>query len=207
MKKYLGLAFLFCFPDLVISQSVDGFDGFPWGSSRSQIIQVRGIPTHVLDYDGSMVYSSPTQTVGGLRLEAINFNFLQGCSGLRESVTSPCRLSDGFYSFEDKSREAFDQVTQLVADRYGSYVESKSEHEEMSDYTNRVVESVNEYVDRTFLQADDSSVIVRWAVRTTAWTDQYRGRMDVGPMVLAVQYISPDKNRAMRQSRQTDRSF
>lgn len=208
MNKLLMLVSLACFSESVLSEPVKGFDGFPWGSSRNQIIEVRGIPDYISEGDGSMTYSNPTTTVAGLQLASVNFDFSAGCSGLRESITSPCRLSDGMYNFENKSLEAFNQITQLVGERYGDYTEAASTREELSDYTNNIVASINEYTERTFSQDDGSSVTVRWAVRGTAYASPYTGEnLEAGPMVLVVEYRSPEKNQTLEQSTQADRSF
>ena len=150
------ILFLFL-PLTSLADHVKSFDDFEWGTSRTEIIQIRGNPTYL--YDTSMSYSSPPDVIGGYGVEVVYFRFKEGCSVLKESISEPCYLWRGDYRLLTKSEAEFQKLIEVLSGIYGESYKETTNKDELDYYTKTFL-AENVFTDIIFEQSDGSSVVL-----------------------------------------------
>lgn len=123
-KVYIFCAFLIFFSSSVSADGINAFDGFKWGSSRNDIVQVRGDMTS--NWGTSATWDAKDgEMIGGFNIKEVTYMFKEGCSELKETISEPCFLWGGRYSLKSTSLSDFDTITKLLREKYGEFKQSK----------------------------------------------------------------------------------
>ena len=112
---YLALAFLSA---EVFANGIDGFDGFKWGTTKSEIIQARG-DEPIIWGDFEVWQAKDGETVSGFPIKLIGYEFKDGCDEINETRSRPCLLGSGAYLLETTSTDDIDTLTGLLRSKYG----------------------------------------------------------------------------------------
>ena len=151
--KFFYLFFLSLFlSNTSLADPVTSFDGFDWGSSRNDIIQVRGLPYYSGD-DGTMLYNNPGYEVGGYGVESSMYYFKEGCSNLKESISQPCYFWAGAYALLTKSENEFQKLIEILSDIYDDPFKEVTVRDENDYYTKEFL-AKNIRTDYYFKQSD-----------------------------------------------------
>lgn len=157
IHKIIFLVLTSSAPFISSAESIEAFDGFDWGTSRSSIIEVRGKPFHV---SGTiMLYTDVKDKIGGYKVDDVFYVFKEGCSKLKESISEHCQLWYGAYALEVNSEQDFKELTKKISSLYGDYTVSQSS-EEVTDYNDETVLAIETETTHRFQQADGSAVEV-----------------------------------------------
>lgn len=124
--RYLLILLTLGFSSPLLADDVSpptGFGVADWGMERNDIIAAEGAPNTVGDSDGYLMYFE--KEVMGKKAGVV-YNFEKGCSALK---SSKCFFSDGYYSFQDGSKEFAVELEKILTEKYGppSSVEKKNE--------------------------------------------------------------------------------
>ena len=181
----------------VFASGLSGFDGLDWGSSRNDIIEVKGNPTY--NWGTSAVWTvAGSETVGGYAIDNVYFQFKEGCSELKETISEPCFMWGGSYVFVDGSLSMFEELTPKIASRYGQYYEEK-ETDPQEDYSTKQFLGNHVTTTRIFDLDDGSRVSIYVKERDRTWS-QYGDAKSKGVFALGLSYESSElvesKNKA-----------
>jgi hypothetical protein len=112
---YLALAFLSAD---VFATPIEGFDGFKWGTTKSEIIESRG-DKPIIWGDFEVWQAKAGETVSGFPIKLIGYEFKEGCDEINETRSSRCFLGGGAYLLETTSTDDIDALTGLLRSKYG----------------------------------------------------------------------------------------
>ena len=112
---YLALAFLSA---EVFANPIDGFDGFKWGTTKSEIIEARG-DEPIIWGDFEVWQAKDGETVSGFPIKLIGYEFKDGCGEINETRSTPCFLGGGAYLLETTSTDDIATLTGLLRGKYG----------------------------------------------------------------------------------------
>jgi hypothetical protein len=114
---FLYLALVFLHAD-VFATPIDGFDGFKWGTTKSEIIEARG-DEPIIWGDFEVWQAKEGETVSGFPIKLIGYEFKDGCEEKNEMRSSPCFLGGGAYLLETTSSKDIATLTKLLRSKYG----------------------------------------------------------------------------------------
>jgi hypothetical protein len=112
---YLALAFLSA---EVFANPIDGFDGFKWGTTKSENIEARG-DEPIIWGDFEVWQAKDGETVSGFPIKLIGYEFKDGCDEINETRSTPCFLGGGAYLLETTSTDDIATLTGLLRGKYG----------------------------------------------------------------------------------------
>ncbi|WP_137226058.1 hypothetical protein [Shewanella sp. MEBiC00475] len=205
--KLLKLLALFSIYSLSVSaKPINSFDGFDWGSSRNQIIEVRGRPDVL--FGTFMSYGDIEDTVAGYEIDSLNYTFKEGCTELKETLTKPCELWKGQYTLEVKSQESFDQITQLLGSNYGTYSAKKKDSNQV-DYNTKELQAIVTWTTHVFKQEDGSSIeVAKREFDRDFYDNSSSQNFKKGIQNLNVSYASAEYNQVQeRKEKKTKNGF
>jgi hypothetical protein len=179
------------------------FDGFPWGSSRNDIIEIRGSPTYL--YDTSITYAEVEEEIAEFGIKTVYFTFKEGCSKLKETISEPCSLWQGIYSLEATTEKVLDELTALLSSSYGEYT-TESLESRNEDYSTKKLINLQTWTTRTFTQRDGSSITLIDRKVDRDFT-QYGSSYKKGITAINVGYQSADYNEVQERKKQKKKSF
>ena len=114
---FLYLALVFVSAE-VFATPIDGFDGFKWGATKSEIIVARG-DEPIIWGDFEVWQAKDGETVSGFPIKLIGYEFKDGCGEINETRSSPCFLGGGAYLLETTSTDDIATLTGLLRGKYG----------------------------------------------------------------------------------------
>jgi hypothetical protein len=114
---FLYLALVFVSAE-VFATPIDGFDGFKWGTTKSEIIEARG-DEPIIWGDFEVWQAKDGETVSGFPIKLIGYEFKDGCGEINETRSSPCFLGGGAYLLETTSTDDIATLTGLLRGKYG----------------------------------------------------------------------------------------
>jgi len=195
MNRTISLAAVLIVAGTACTKVIDGFDGFKWGASRTEIVEVRGAPNNV--YDTIAVWSAPAgESIGDHGIKTVFYYFREGCSELKESISQPCKLSAGSYVLATTSEADFEALTRTLGDKYGSYAES-SETDDRKDYRTEELLAKITTTRRKWKAPDKSSVEVTKRSYDRDFSDSLlRQNYHQGIFAIGVTYTSAYANEA-----------
>jgi len=196
LLRSIMLPFLL-FTSPVFSSELSGFDGFDWGSSRNAIIEVKGSPTY--NWGTSAYWKvAGSESVGGYAIDGVTFRFKEGCSELKETISEPCFMWGGLYTFVAPSLSLFKELTPKIASRYGQYYEEQ-QTDPQEDY--RTKEFLGNIVttSRTFDLDDGSQVSLYIKERDRTWSE-WGSAMGEGVFALGLTYSSSEEMDSYRRA-------
>ena len=112
---YLTLALLSA---EVFANPIDGFDGFKWGTTKSEIIEARG-EDPIIWGDFEVWQAKDGETVSGFPIKLIAYEFKDGCGEINSTQSNPCVLGGGAYLLETTSTDDIATLTGLLRGKYG----------------------------------------------------------------------------------------
>jgi hypothetical protein len=153
--------FLLCVPFIFFSVNVfaggiDGFDGFKWGSSRNDIIKVRG--EEPVNWGEIEVWKAEDdETVSDFRIKLIGYEFEDGCDETKEERSGPCSLWGGIYILETTSADDIGTLSELLGTKYGEHKKTSGVQKKRNPDTDELLSNITttHYI---WEQADKSSI-------------------------------------------------
>lgn len=173
----------------VFADTINGFDGFTWGSRRDDITRVRGEKS-ILWGDSEIWNAREGEKASGFSIRLVGYDFENGCTPLKEKTTKPCLLWGGFYVLETTSIADVDKLINLLNNKYGAY---KSAHETLkkrSQRTNELLSNI-EITTHIWEQVDKSSVELIYKSYDRDHIDE-KESFEKGIFILGVKYYSSD---------------
>ena len=114
---FLSLALIFLSAE-VFENLIDGFDGFKWGTTKSEIIEARG-DEPIIWGDFEVWQAKKGEVVSGFSIKLIGYEFKDDCGEINETRSAPCFLGGGAYLLETTSTEDIATLTDLLKGIYG----------------------------------------------------------------------------------------
>ena len=114
---FLSLALVFLSAE-VFANPIDGFDGFKWGTTKSEIIEARG-DEPIIWGDFEVWQAKDGETVSGFPIKLIGYEFKDGCGEINETRSTPCFLGGGADLLETTSTDDIATLTGLLRGKYG----------------------------------------------------------------------------------------
>ena len=118
----LNLLFLYLFTVLsitnVFANPIESFDGFIWGTTKSEIIEARG-EDPIIWGDFEVWQAKDGENVSGFPIKLIGYEFKDECGEINETRSSPCFLGGGAYLLETTSTDDIATLTGLLRGKYG----------------------------------------------------------------------------------------
>jgi len=102
----------------VFANPIESFDGFKWGTTKSEIIEARGDES-IIWGDFEVWQAKVGETVSGFPIKLVGYEFKDGCGEINETQSSPCLLGGGAYLLETTSKEDIASLTGLLRGKYG----------------------------------------------------------------------------------------
>ena len=203
MRILLVIMSVLMFSPNLSSAPILEFDGFPWGSSRNDIIEIRGSPTYL--YDTSISYTDVEDEIAGYGIQVIFFMFKEGCSKLKETISEPCSLWQGTYNLEGPTEKVLDELTALISSSYGEYT-TESVERRNEDYSTKKLIALETWTTRTFTQVGGSSISVvdRKGDRDF---ESYGTSYKKGVTAINVTYQSANYNEVQERKKQKKKGF
>jgi hypothetical protein len=180
------------------------FDGFPWGSSRNDIIEIRGNPTYL--YDTSMTYAEVEDEIAGFGIKYLKYGFKEGCSKLKETISQPCSLWEGSYNLEGTTEKVLNELIALISSSYGEYT-TESVERRNEDYSTKKLLALETWTTRTFTQVDGSSILVMDTKVDRDFRQNEFTSYKKGITAINVGYHSANYNEVQERKKQKRKSF
>lgn len=197
LPKKLITLILVLFMSSTVASELTGFDGFDWGSSRGDVIQVKGSQTH--NFGTIAIWSvAGSESVGGYAIESVSFEFKEGCSELKETISEPCYMWAGSYGLMSPTRSLFDELTPKIAGRYGSYTEEITTVPQ-EDYSTKQFLGNDVATQRIFDLDDGSRITIIERERDRAWSEWGKQR-EKGVFAVNILYQSSEKIASLQQA-------
>ena len=114
---FLYLALVFVSAE-VFANPIDGFDGFKWGTTKSEIIEARG-DEPIIWGDFEVWLAKKGEAVSGFPIKLIGYEFKDGCGEINQTRSTPCFLGGGAYLLETTSTDDIATLTGLLRGKYG----------------------------------------------------------------------------------------
>lgn len=114
---FLSLAFVFLSTN-ISAAPIDGFDGFKWGTTKSDILRVRA-DEPIIWGDFEVWEAKDGETVSGFQIKLIGYEFTSGCEDLLDKPLGTCLLWGGTYLLETTSADDIEPLAELLRDKYG----------------------------------------------------------------------------------------
>ncbi len=114
---FLYLALVFVSAE-VFANPIDGFDGFKWGTTKSEIIEARG-DEPIIWGDFEVWLAKKGEAVSGFPIKLIGYEFKDGCGEINQTRSTPCFLGGGAYLLETTSTDDIATLTGLLRGIYG----------------------------------------------------------------------------------------
>ena len=102
----------------VFANPIDGFDGFKWGTTKSDIIEARG-DEPIIWGDFEVWQAKVGETVSGFPIKLLAYEFKDGCGEINSTQSTPCVLGGGAYLLETTTTDDIATLTGLLRDKYG----------------------------------------------------------------------------------------
>lgn len=109
----------------VFANPIEGFDGFKWGTTKSEIIQTRG-DEPVVWGDFEVWQAKKGEAVSGFLIKLIGYEFKDGCDDIIKIPAQPCLLWGGAYVLETTASQDIETLASLLRSKYG---EDRIKHE------------------------------------------------------------------------------
>lgn len=197
LPKKLITLILVLFMSSTVASELTGFDGFDWGSSRDDVVQVKGSPKYNWGTN-SMWSVAGSESVGGYAIENVYFWFKEGCSKLKETISEPCYMWGGSYSLISPTRSLFDELTPKIAGRYGSYTEEITTVPKEVYSTKQFLGNI--VATRRIFDLDDGSrVTINQQERDRAWSE-WEKQKEKGVYHIGIIYESSEKIASLQQA-------
>jgi hypothetical protein len=197
LPKKLSTLILVLFMSSTVASELTGFDGFDWGSSRGDVIQVKGSPTY--NWGTSAMWSvAGAESVGGHAIKSVYFEFKEGCSELKETISEPCYMWAGSYLLMSPTRSLFDELTPKIAGRYGSYTEEITTVPQ-EDYSTKQFLGNDVATQRIFDLDDGSRITIIQRERDRAWS-KWDKQEEKGVFAVSILYQSSENIASLQQA-------
>lgn len=130
----LGCGFaVSCYPASEPTEQVDGFQGFKWGTLKTEIIAaLKGEPGWSDRDNGKSLDNTSaekmksTKSIPGYEVAWVSYVFSGACSELEDdTVSEPCSLTSGMERLATRDESAFERLTKILTDKNGSFDETK----------------------------------------------------------------------------------
>ena len=118
VKLFFLYLVLTLFSAEVFATPIEGFDGFKWGTTKSEIIEARG-EEPIIWGDFEVWQAKDGETVSGFPIKLIGYEFKDGCGEINETRSTPCFLGGGAYLLETTSTDDIATLTGLLRGKYG----------------------------------------------------------------------------------------
>ena len=182
--RFLSQLIILLVPTLCNAQvkTIDGFDGFSWGASLSQIEQKHGDKykqkENQIEYDYYFDIrfdkKSELETVGGLVVISRIFIFDEKC-GLFKS----CRLIRGLYILSSKDDVAISPFINTLSRKYGTFLEAESSNYTLGDVS-RGFEKTYEKKELYWFANDQTYIKLNYGILIKQWDFQDKTTSKIG---------------------------
>lgn len=140
----------------IFAETIDGFDGYQWGTSREEIVQDKR-EEGVIWGDFLVWEAEKGGTVNNFTIALIGYEFNGGCNEIKLENSDPCSLWGGAYILETTSTSDIKIVYELLNNKYGTDKKIEGIEEKRHPSTGRLLSRIN--ISRHIWQQKDSSAI------------------------------------------------
>lgn len=173
--------------------SINGFEGFKWGTNSIEISKKLGLYDLDRSTISTIVYSGRHADIDGFKVIRKTFGLNSDCPTYTLRNQS-CRLEYGAYAFDLNEVVSFDKLFSRLVDKYGEPIEYHS-YESFTQLLFPAGQDTNiEIIDFIYPQKDGGSVILTKEVSkidfiTTSLVEYKKGMNNI-----QVIYLSPQLN-------------
>ena len=140
----------------IFAETINGFDGYKWGTSREEIVQDKR-EEGVIWGDFLVWEAEKGGMVNNFSITLIGYEFNGGCNGITLEESGPCSLWGGAYILETTSTSDIKIVFELLSNKYGTDRKIEEVEEKRHPSTGRLLSRIN--VSRHIWQQKDHSAI------------------------------------------------
>ncbi len=199
----LSLAIIFLSTN-IFAEPITGFDGFQWGTTKSDIIHARG-DEPIIWGDYEVWQAKDDEAVGGFQIKLIGYEFEDGCNELEEKLSEPCLLWGGAYLLETTSAADIEILIRLLSTKYGDDRMTQEVEQKKDLRTGFLYTNIN--ITRHIWEQSDKSAIELFYKSYDRDYVEKLNEVKKGIFRIGVRYYSPDYMRQTENKVTRKKSF
>jgi hypothetical protein len=204
LKLFILCFFFVFFTGTSFADTINGFDGFKWGSSREDITRVRG--------EGSIVWgdfivwdAKDDEKVSDFRIGLIGYEFEGECSKIEEGVSEPCSLWGGAYILKSTSMYDINTLSDLLSKKYGEYKRTDTVQERRGSLTDIFLSKI--IISRYLWELADKSAVELFYKSYDRDHIYKLNQVKKGVFRIGIRYYSPDSTQKKDSTRIKGKTF
>ena len=150
------MLFLCLLASNICAETIDGFDGFKWGTHKNTIKPHRG--DDGIFWGDFLVWSAKKgEKVSNYVISLVGYEFKGGCSKIKIDAAKTCALWGGFYILETSKLSDIEDIYNLLSKKYGKSKNTSEIQEKRVPRTNRLLTKI--HINRQIWKQKDQSAI------------------------------------------------
>lgn len=150
------MLFLCLLASNICAETIDGFDGFKWGTHKNMITPHRG--DSGIFWGDFLVWSAKKgEQVSNYAISLVGYEFKGDCSNIEIDDAETCTLWGGAYILETSQLSDIEDIYNLLSKKYGKSKNTSEIQEKRLPSTNRLIAKI--HVNRQIWEQKDQSAI------------------------------------------------
>lgn len=188
----------------VFANPIEGFDGFKWGTPKSEIKQTKG-DEPVIWGNFEVWQAKKGEDVSGFLIKLIGYEFNDGCDDITNNPAQPCLLWGGAYVLETTAIQDIEALTRLLRSKYGEDIIKNEVEEKRNPNTGLFYAHINT-TRHIWEQSDKSAVELSYKSYDRDYIENLN-QVKKGVFRVVVRYSNPEYAQKRESTETGKRSF